>query len=156
MFVSGTLVRCAGGSIILADESTVTFTRSGDLLITLQNADLRLSDVLLVPYRGYNLFSVGKRADQRISSMFRHDHVRVSLDDQQLTIGNGKNDLENGLYLLPSPETNIEISLLMTAHHEADLWHKILVPINWKHLSMVHFHADGVPKLSLSKDTCRV
>ena len=77
-FVPGSLTSCAPCVIALADKSTVVANQVGKVLLSFENANLRLTDVLLVPEMRYNLVSCGRPADKGIE--FRFSSESVSLD----------------------------------------------------------------------------
>ena len=158
VFVPGSITSCEPRTIKLADNSSVTATQSGDVLIPFEHVNLRLSDVLLVPGLGYNLVSVGQMCDKGVNSSFDSGHVHLSRASDGMEIGSGHRDRQSGLYVLPQPEEAAPISgtaLVLSTASETELWHRRLAHVNFRDLSDVHKHTTDVPQLQPSSDVCR-
>lgn len=63
VFEKRSMKSCGPRSIHLTDTSRVMADKIGEVAIPLENATIRLKDVLYVPGLGYNLVSVGRLAD---------------------------------------------------------------------------------------------
>lgn len=61
--VPKTMVDISSRSIELANDTIFTVIQQGDVVLPFVEANLRLTDVLLVPNLGYNLFSVVRTAE---------------------------------------------------------------------------------------------
>ena len=96
-FVPGSLISCAPRVIALADKSTVVANQVGEVLLSFENANLRLTDVLLVPEMGYNLVSCGRLADKGIESRFSIESVSLVLVEKEFLIGSGCRQERNGI-----------------------------------------------------------
>ena len=83
--------------IALADKSTVVANQVGEVLLSFENANLRLTDVLLVPEMGYNLVSCGRLADKGIESRFSIESVSLVLVEKEFLIGSGCRQERNGI-----------------------------------------------------------
>ena len=102
VFVPGSLTECDTRTILLADKTSVTSSRSGDVIIPFENANVRLKGALYIPDLGYNLVSTGRLADNGIESNFRRRDVQLFLEEENFYVGCGKRDTESGMYTLPS------------------------------------------------------
>lgn len=63
--------------MLLADNCFVSARQIGEVIIPLNNYTIRLQNGMLVSNLGYNLVSVGRLADNVISSLFRLSDVEV-------------------------------------------------------------------------------
>lgn len=155
VFVPSSLHDVDGRKILLADNTTVTATQRGDVILPFTNANLRLTDALYVPDLEYNLVSVGRMADRGIESFFRVGDVCLTHEDG-FVIGCGQRDKRSGLYTLPEPVIHDSRHALSARDNDlAQLWHRRLAHINPRDLQVVHKHVDGVPKLSRMEEICR-
>ena len=157
-FVPGSLTSCAPRVIALADKSTVVANQVGEVLLSFENANLRLTDVLLVPEMGYNLVSCGRLADKGIESRFSSESVSLILVEKEFLIGSGCRQERNGMYVLPSPDVQGLPSvnaLVASADSESILWHLRLAHMNFRDLQDAHKYAEGVPELKNTDEICR-
>lgn len=67
------------------------------------NINIRLKSYLLFSKLGYKLVSVGRLADNEISSLFRPNNWRLMYELSQEVIGFGKRNSTTGLCALPNP-----------------------------------------------------
>eukprot|EP00171_Calliarthron_tuberculosum_P008425 IDg8425t1 len=146
-FIAGSLKPCTPRTIMLADATPVVANKSGDVLVPLQNANIRLKEALYVPSLGFNLISVGRLSDNGIESHFRRHDMQLSLECSGFMLGTGQRDSKNGLYMLPEPDLSVECTLSLTERKDLELWHRRLAHINSRDLSLLHEHVDGVPVL---------
>jgi hypothetical protein len=120
------------------------------VVIPFENANIRLTDVYLVPDLGFNLVSVGRLADKGIQAIFSRDFVILQVAESGFVIGESLRDINNGLYRLPVPE--IQDTMLATpAMADAVLWHQRLAHVNMRDLSHAHKYADCIPTLQHTK-----
>ena len=158
-FVPGSLSECDTRTIMLADKTTVTANRSGEVVIPFENANVRLRNVLLIPGLGYNLVSTGKLADNGIQSNFRRLDVQLSLEEDGFYIGCGSRHSRSGMYTLPDPlvgaNANEHRAFSMNAQDTAQLWHNRLAHLNPRDLVSLHNHVRDVPQLVQMDDVCR-
>lgn len=150
----GTLTECIPCTVLLADKSSVVASKRGEVIVQFENADIRLTKVLLIPGLGYNLVSVGRLADNGIESLFRKDDVMLKLKSQNFVVGHGTRDISTGLYALPTPLINSYASAVVTSS-EVHLWHRRLAHLNMTDLLEMHKHADGIPVLKRTNDIFR-
>lgn len=68
-FVTGSIAECEPCTVLLADKSSITASQRGEVILPFDNANIRLKHVLHIPGLGYNLVSVGRLADNGISSL---------------------------------------------------------------------------------------
>lgn len=151
VFVPNSIVSCDDRTIEMADKSTVTSNKLGEVILFFKHVNIRLQKVLYVPSMGYNLVSTGRLADNGIESLFRRHDFVLQLESDATTIGQGDRDSSSGLYVFPNQ--NLDITLIMSEHNVSDtfLWHRRLAHINMQDLYNVHNHADGIPKLTRPK-----
>lgn len=155
-FVSASLGVCSKRMIILADRSEVSSSFSGEVIIPFDDCVVRLKNVLHVPKLGYNLVSTGRMADNGIESHFRRFDLLLKLEDSGTFIGRGVRCEDSGMYTFPSPRTvSVAASAKLADDSDSELWHRRLAHINFQSLVNVHKFADGVPKLSSSREVCR-
>jgi GAG-pre-integrase domain len=153
VFVPGSLSVCESCTIALADKSEVCATHAGEVVLPLENANIRLTGVYFVPDLGFKLVSVGRLADKGITSTFKQGFVNFQVAESGFDIGSGTRDDITGLYSLPAPE--MHDTMLAVPANDSALWHQRLAHVNMRDLAQMHKHADGVPALPQTKDVCR-
>ena len=154
-FVPGSITECEPRTVLLADKSSIIASKQGEVILPFQNANIRLKCVLFIPGLGYNLVSVGRLADNGITSLFESRHVQLKYKPSGMIIGQGVRDDTTKLYALPDPVKTAMHTIATVKDSEAQLWHKRLAHMNAKDLCQVHKHAIGVPKLSKMNEICR-
>lgn len=88
-FVPGSIVECEPRIVLLADKSSVTASKRGQVILPFEHANIRLKEVLLISGLGYNLVSVGRLADNGIESLFRSGDVELRHKTKQMVVGHG-------------------------------------------------------------------
>ena len=144
--------------LVLADKSTVVANQVGEVLLSIENANLRLTDVLLVPEMGYNLVSCGRLADKGIESRFSSESASLILVEKKFLIGSGCRQERNGMYVFPSLEVQglpYVNALVASADSESILWHLRLAHMTFRDFQDAHKYAEGVPELKNIDEICR-
>lgn len=160
LFDPVTIRKCETTMVVLADKTTVSSNKCGDVVLPFENANIRLKNTFLVPNLGYNLVSTGRLADNGIESHFRRNDVRLLIEKDGFLIGTGKRDTDTSLYMLPEPvnqESNNQALKVCESKNKSqtNLWHRRLAHINIRDLANIHKHADGVPILHPTDEVCR-
>ena len=153
-FVPGSIAHCAPKRVLLADKSSVTASKRGEVMLSFEHINIRLGSVLLVPDLGYNLVSVGRLADNGIESLFRKDDVQLRLENSNVALACGVRDRKTGLYSLPSPNTLSSTALGISTENDINLWHRRLAHVNTRDLTQLFRHAHGVPQLRMTGESC--
>lgn len=102
-FIPNAMKQCDNRTVMVADETSVTATEVGEVILPFTNANIRLKNVLHIPNLGYNLASTGRLADNGIESCFCQNDVRLTLESTGFLIGSGERDTISRMYMLPQP-----------------------------------------------------
>lgn len=101
MFEPGIIQPCDKRKILLADNSSVTATQSGEVIIPFVEVNIRLKNVLLTPTLEYNLVSTGRLAENGIELHSRRFDILLKLKTTGAEIGCGNRYETSGMYTLP-------------------------------------------------------
>lgn len=104
---------------------------------------------------GYNLISSGRLADNGIKSLFRRKNFLLQLESDGARIGQRVLDSLSGLYVFPSDRTQSSLTIIDQNVSDSSLRHRRLAYVNMQDLCNVRKHANGIPNLTPSKDSCR-
>lgn len=91
-----------GRITLLADNTSVTATQKGDMILPFANANLWFMDAILFPHLDYTLVSVGRLAYMGINYLFCATDMRL-IPRERLAIGCRKYKKTSGWYPLPKP-----------------------------------------------------
>ena len=139
----------------MADGSSVMARFHGNVVIPFNDSIIRLKNVFFIPGLGYNLVSVGRLADNGISSLFKSKSVELRHEASGFIIGYGLRDTANKLYTLPNPFSVTPDLILSLSESSAKLWHRRLAHLNQLDLCNLHKHAAGIPELEPVSEVCR-
>ncbi len=96
-FVPGSLKSCeASNDHAWLNATCVVADHCGAVLIPMENANIRLTNVLFIPSLGFNLVSTGRLSDKGIESHFRRNGIKLILESNGSVIGKG--DLDSTCY----------------------------------------------------------
>lgn len=148
---------CADRTVYFADNVEITADNweGGDLFIPVDNCITCFREALFIPAPRCKLASTGRLASKSIESDFRPSGILLRLESNSTPIEPAWRDVENRMYLLPSPITKSALASSSLSDYNKKLWHRWLTRINIKDLINVHKSADDVAELKATDDVWR-
>ena len=91
----------------MANGAKVEARSQGNVRLEFNDAIINLSGVLLVPFLGFDMVSIGNLANNGIESTFRGNETLIlRLEESDLIIRKGSRGKLSDLYILPSSPRN--------------------------------------------------